>query len=48
MVIFRIKDKYNTPWTLELRRWLQGSYQLIKSDSGYEFLVRTQETSLSP
>lgn len=48
MVIFRPKDKYNTPLTLELRLWLQGRYELVRSDSGYEFLVRTKAMSPPP
>ena len=39
VIVFRPRDKYNTPLSQELRQWLEGSYTLARTIQGYEFLV---------
>lgn len=46
VILFRRTDKYNTPYTFQLREWLERDYRLLRQENGYEILRRKTPQAL--
>jgi hypothetical protein len=48
LILYNYQDKYNTPFTRQLRSLLEPDYEIIHQEQGYEFLLRKEPTLVKP